>query len=77
LFYITLSCKQRSEISSSFDTLCSFLLFWRWKTKASPEIPGRGDTHGEADGMAKDAVQEDVGTSKTNAVEEAVTAESD
>ncbi|XP_047078738.1 centromere protein F [Lolium rigidum] len=42
---------------------------------ASREIPGRGDTDGEADGMAKDAVQEDVGTSKTNAVEEAVTAE--
>jgi hypothetical protein len=44
---------------------------------ASCEIPVRGDTDGEADGMAKDAVQEDVGTSKTNAVEEAVTAESD
>uniref|UniRef100_A0ACD5Z229 Uncharacterized protein n=1 Tax=Avena sativa TaxID=4498 RepID=A0ACD5Z229_AVESA len=41
---------------------------------ASHEIPGRGDTDGEADGMGKEAVQEDLGTSKTNAVEKAVTA---
>lgn len=41
---------------------------------ASHEIPGRGDTDGEADGMGKEAVQEDVGKNKTNAIEEAATA---
>ncbi|CAM0946888.1 unnamed protein product [Alopecurus aequalis] len=37
-------------------------------------VPGRGDTDVEADGVSKEAVQEDVGTSKSNAIEEAVTA---
>ncbi|KAM3240006.1 hypothetical protein ACQJBY_053596 [Aegilops geniculata] len=40
---------------------------------ASQEIPGRGDTDDEANGVGKEAVQEDAGTSNTNAIDEAVT----